>query len=418
MRNPSPCPGHYYRIKGETAEAFLQELAFHTFLVDWCFPNPRLPDGKELCDLLVVFEETAIIWQVKDVKLKKDGSLDDKKAEKNLRQLSGARRQLFGIGPPIELRNARRTLQPFGTQGITEVFLVSALLGEMPDLVGLPTEINSHPCHVLTREGVRVLLTELDTISDFCGYLREKERAQEKLGPLVVVGGEKELLAYYLLHERSFADFEGYDDVVLEDGFWEGLQERPEYQAKKKADEISYGWDDLISKVHLGGHPRYELIARELARPNRFDRRCLSQSFYDAHVRAHKLAGERMTFRRVGIFKDVTYCFLFTGDGITRRERREILEALCFIARGNYLESQKVIGIATEMDLRPTCSYDFCLLEIKEWTQEHEYHKRELQSTTGILTNVIERQIEASEYPDVSSHNREREFEAAEDMLT
>ena len=44
------------------AESILHELAKKTFLTDWCYPNPLLPDGKELCDLLVVFGDTAIIW--------------------------------------------------------------------------------------------------------------------------------------------------------------------------------------------------------------------------------------------------------------------------------------------------------------------------------------------------------------------
>jgi len=39
-------------------------------MIDWCYPNPKLPDGKELCDLLVVFDDKAIICQIKNLKLK------------------------------------------------------------------------------------------------------------------------------------------------------------------------------------------------------------------------------------------------------------------------------------------------------------------------------------------------------------
>ena len=46
----------YFQIKGKKAEQLVQDLAQKTFLTDWCYINPTLPDGKELCDLLVVFD--------------------------------------------------------------------------------------------------------------------------------------------------------------------------------------------------------------------------------------------------------------------------------------------------------------------------------------------------------------------------
>ena len=50
----------YFDLKGKKAEQVLYELAAKTFLADWCYLNPRLPDGKELCDLLVIFNDVAI----------------------------------------------------------------------------------------------------------------------------------------------------------------------------------------------------------------------------------------------------------------------------------------------------------------------------------------------------------------------
>jgi len=54
---------HYFREKGERAEAIIHNLATKTFLTDWCYPNPKKPDGKELCDLLVVFDDTQRLVQ-------------------------------------------------------------------------------------------------------------------------------------------------------------------------------------------------------------------------------------------------------------------------------------------------------------------------------------------------------------------
>ena len=63
----------------------------------------------------------------------------------------------------------------------------------------------------------------------------------------------------------------------------------PEYKAKKEADEISYVWDQLISKIHddyangdmdFGGDLKsVDGITRTMAREPRFYRRYLSEAF-------------------------------------------------------------------------------------------------------------------------------------------
>jgi hypothetical protein len=98
---------NYFQEKGQRAEAVIHNLATNTFLTDWCYPNPKKPDGNELCDLLVVFDDIAIIWQIKDLKVDKQGRYKKAHVQKNLRQLEGARRHLFDLKVPIELENAR-----------------------------------------------------------------------------------------------------------------------------------------------------------------------------------------------------------------------------------------------------------------------------------------------------------------------
>ena len=120
----------WFRIKGKKAEDFLHNLASKSFITDWCYPSPLLPDGKELCDLLVIFDDIAIIWQVKDLKLQPDGKYKQGEVQKNLRQLSGARRQLFDLNKPITLANPRRGKEAFNPKSIKTVYLISALMGE------------------------------------------------------------------------------------------------------------------------------------------------------------------------------------------------------------------------------------------------------------------------------------------------
>jgi hypothetical protein len=44
------------------SERLLAELCERSFLKLWSYPNPYKDDGKELCDLLVVFEDEVLIF--------------------------------------------------------------------------------------------------------------------------------------------------------------------------------------------------------------------------------------------------------------------------------------------------------------------------------------------------------------------
>lgn len=308
----------YFYLKGKNAEKIVHDLAIKTFLTDWCYLTPKLPNGKELCDLLVVFDDIAIIWQIKNLKLNKQGEYNKAEVKKNLRQLSGARRQLFDLRTPLGLENPRRVKENFDPATIKRIYLISVLLGRREEMVSFVEEIRNCTVHVFTK--------------DFT-----------------------------------------------------------------QADEISYGWDSIINRAHEGSS-EYEVIARELARPNRFHRRYLSKVYFDAHVRAHN-DNTYDLFRRILLGDRITYCFLFGDDPEPREKRKAMLQAICWIARGVYPQNKKVLGIATEKKIRPTCSYDFCLMDIPEWTEENQEYIEQLQKDTGILVNPTIAYTQEDEYP-------------------
>jgi len=88
---------NYFSEKGENAENSLHKAILKTFLSYWVFKSPKLPDGKELCDFLIVYDGTVIIWQTKDIKIDESGMYSEGDFNKNFRQLSGAKRQLFSL---------------------------------------------------------------------------------------------------------------------------------------------------------------------------------------------------------------------------------------------------------------------------------------------------------------------------------
>jgi hypothetical protein len=139
-------------------------------------------------------------------------------------------------------------------------------------------------------------------------------------------------------------------------------------------------------------------VARELARPNRFERRCLGKVYFDAYMMADK-DNTYPLFRRTFDFRGVTYCFLFADDTRPRKYRKGMLKWMCYIARGTYKENRKVLGIATEKKASPACSYDFVLLDMPEWTAENQKEMKKMQKETGILLNPSIGVVHENEYP-------------------
>lgn len=389
---------NYFNLKGKKAEEIVQYLAEKTFLTDWCYKNPILKSGKELCDLLIVFDNIAVIWQIKNLKLHKDGKYKKSEVDKNLRQLSGARRTLFELNKPVELINPKRGKETFDPKTIKEVFLISALVGKGEDYFAFIEEYKKLTIHVFNRMFTQLILNELDTISDFVAYLRAKEAIVSTDKEIIILGGEEELLAFYLMNKRSFERFKDSTMVSIQEGCWKHLLNKPEYKAKKKADRISYCWDGIISRSHESGSTTYERVARELARLNRFERRYYSKAYFDAHVKAHKDTKNTM-FRRVIPGDGVTYCLLFLDDPEPRERRKALLFAICHVARGKYTENKKVLGIATEKRIEPTCSYDFCLYDKPDWTDEDQKKMDILQLKAGILANPEYQYVSEDEYP-------------------
>ena len=391
--------GYALDLKGKKAERFVYELSQKSFFTDWCYKSPKLPNNKEICDLLVVYDDVAIIWQIKDLKLDEKGKYSEKEVSRNLQQLCTAKHRLFKLNITIELENPRRGREKFNPKQVKDIFLISALLGKGEDYFSLIEMRKGSIIHTFTRQFTEIALSELDTIKDFILYLREKERLISMNSELMLLGGEEELLAYYLRNERKFEKLGKMDLSVIDEGLWEELQKHHQYIAKKKEDEISYGWDSIIDFAHTAGG-EYEKVAREMARLNRFERRVMSKAFYSAHLMAHNETVKN-SFRRVIFREGTTYCFLFYDDPEPRNKRRAILGAICFVARGLFPKNSKVLGIATEMKIRPRCSYDFCLLEIPKWTITQQKEMKRLQSEYGLFKNYKTRHAHEDEYPEV-----------------
>lgn len=433
------------RSDGTTsAERLLKRLCDHSFLSMWSYsgiyrdqgqPNGK-GDGKEVCDLIVVFENHIIIFSDKDCDFPNTGNPDldwsrwyKKAVLKSAEQIWGAERWILShperlfldrkcsISFPIDLPDpavakvhrivvahsvSDRCIEEYGGTG--SLMIAPSIVGNMHTLArkdgGKPFAIGQiNPAkgyvHVFDDTSLQAVMTTVDTITDFIGYLEKKERAIAS-GKLAVAAGEDDLLAFYLKNigsdgEHDFVVPPEFKTFAVEEGFWRTFQTRPERLAQIEANKISYAWDRLIETFshhifagtsHYLSHPglnQQERLFRLMAREPRTRRRLLARLLLELIKKtASSVRATRLVLpSRPG---DPHYLFLLLPKTTElpyeeyRELRRILLGNYCVITKLDCPEAQRIIGIATESGRGVAGSEDFLLYDASNWTkQDQEY---------------------------------------------
>jgi hypothetical protein len=451
---------------GVTAsERYLGELCKRSFLSLWSYPgifrDQGRPggkgDGKEVCDLLVVFENHIIVFSDKYCQFPNSGNLQKDWGRWYKRAIRDSAKQVWGakrwikefpgslfldrgckVRFPIPLPNpakaifhcivvahdaSRRFRELFGGSG--SLMLTNDVVGDahfdMPFMVG-QVDPNKGYVHIFDDTALEIVMSTLDTITDFTAYLTKKEQfLTGNIG--VVAAGEEELLSAYLRKlnasgEHDFVIDGNYDRVVFDEGLWKAFERRPERQAQIESDRISYAWDDLIEKFafHLMTGTQYytsgrqvseqEIMFRFLARESRTRRRVLSESLHEVLERSlhstRVLEARVMTPAGPG---DPHYVFLFLKrkDGITdekyRTVRMNLLAEYCAVTKLKLPEAVHIIGIASEAGLPPQRSEDLIYLDASNWGPKDEAKAQKIQKELGILQKVTPGERRTYEYP-------------------
>src|SRR5688572_10836216 len=86
------------------SEQLVLDLCTRSALSLWSYANPRRCDGRELCDVLVVFDDRIIVFSVKEITLNetKDPEVAAQRwlraaVDASIRQLVGAQRELASM---------------------------------------------------------------------------------------------------------------------------------------------------------------------------------------------------------------------------------------------------------------------------------------------------------------------------------
>lgn len=413
-------------------EQFLSQLCDRTFLKVWSYPNPFRKQGKELCDLIAVFENHVFLFFDRENKAFQANSKDTSFAwerwkkeaiDKQIKSAKKARNHVLQhrdeiyldakcvTRMPVKLpdsnimihtmvvaHGAREACLAFSSDNVTGSLAIS--YSDNPDdAVSLPFMISlerNEVIHVLDSGAAELILTELDTFHDFVGFIVAKEAAISKYSVLAYCGEEDLLASFY--HNFDEVRKEHYigtldnsiNAVMVGEGQWQAFINSGPYRRKKQADKASYFWDELIQKTAQnaldgtllgdGGIFESKSAIYEMAKEPRFSRRGLSEAMIQAIRKFPDMDGRpsRNLSFMPSYQKGTGYVFLqvrhprietLDYDQTYRPVRTELLEIACGVARNKFPHLTKVVGIAIDAPKFTTKnSEDFLLMHCENWT--------------------------------------------------
>ena len=448
--------------KGVTStERELAALCERSFLKLWSYPNPYKADGKELCDVLAIFEDHVFIFFDRHshlpVALGPDRLINwnrwkRRTIDAQIRAAHGAVRYIKSGRTifldkdltrrlPLRINLDRaifdKIIVAHGAKEACKAFAPDNVYGSLGICygrgAGLHTfpfiiDINKEmPVHVFDSHNLPIVFRELDTVYDFSSYLEAKREAVNKFDALIYCG-EEDLLAHYFLNfdDSKRRHFIGAKEVaanwlMIGEGEWKDFIDLDAYKNKKLADEVSYIWDELIQRTCqnaldgtlLGNSDLLngQSAIREMAKEPRFMRRTLSEKILQV-IRNFPQTSQpivrNLTFLP-SFYEEKGYVFLqLKAEGILdyekdyRPKRRALLEIACGVARNKFEQLRKVIGIAIDAPkFSRRNSEDFLLMDCEGWTAEkRDYYARR---NTGLdffeTSGLTIRELKVTEFP-------------------
>jgi hypothetical protein len=461
-----------HKADGVTAaEKYLARLCERSFLSLWSYPGMYRDQGKplngghgkEICDLLVVFDENIIIFSDKDCRLRDSGNNHrdwqrwfKKAIQESAEQAWGAERWIRQNPSrvfidrecmqalPIDLPSMQRAkfhlvivahgvssrirkCFPFSSGSLMINTELKGFKSHAPPFCVGDLAPDKTFIHVLDDDSLSTLMTERDTISDFVAYLSKREKLLR--GRICVrATGEEQLLAIYLRnldqndqHEFVFPIPPGdtYDVICVPEGHWEQFQLEPQRIAQVQHNQVSYAWDELIENFNRcalrgeqydappGGIKDTEKVLRFMAREPRWKRRYFAQAFLDM-VKTTPANLRRLRVLRPTAIGEPYYVFLLLPihEWMTNEQYRSVrsqfLSDCCWVVKLENPDATDIVGIATESGMTNNGrSQDAVFFDARHWTKEMEDSARLFQAKFRILQSAKLHKGEMFEYPEV-----------------
>lgn len=398
---------------GQTdTEKYLAQLCEKTFLKIWSYLNPYKSDGKELCDLIVIFENHIFVFfdreskkfENKDKEIKLTWQRWKKKViDKQASTAIGAERYITSVKGdiylddkcqnkiPIEIPNhgviVHKIIVAHGAEAACKSYSTNNINGSLGmiysdanndlDQMVTPFVVNQpiqDKIHIFDSYNLPIILNELDTVSDFTDYIIEKERVFQNM-KFMTYSGEEDLLAQYLINfddntnKHYIIENNEIDGLIIPEGTWQTYIQSESCKAKIEANEISYLWDNLIQ--HVGEHAlngrltgnanifSNENPIHEMAKEPRTIRRAISNRLYHAFNNFPDNITDNAPMRQITFVgsneqnKAYLILQLATADKISNYDeytnmRKKMLEIACGAAKNKFNALELIIGIAMD----------------------------------------------------------------------
>lgn len=329
------------------SERYVANLCQKSFLPFWNFPNPVGKKNKELCDVLVVCGNYILIISVKDIRMSNHSDENvryerwvKKAIEDSAKQIYGAERFLKTADEVHTKNRTNKISLPPKDERI--IFRIAIAFGS-DNTFPLPYgDFSQGFVHVFDEESTLILLSELDTITDFTKYLTDK--VQFLKGKYFSMPKESDFLAFYI--QTALDVDEKVDSIVSDGGLWDSYIESEEYAEWQELLPQSNIWDYMITQLH------HYHISEETTdeRRNEFEEavRVINQ---ESRINRIELGGildnaiqRKLSARMLRPLKDANHCYVFMPLTSRNWEGKEKeLELRCIVARMENPSVEKVI---------------------------------------------------------------------------
>lgn len=393
-----------------STERLLAQLCENTFLRLWSYPNPFKSPGKEICDLLAVFDNHVFIFFDRHSDILKDESksfdvrwkrwkrevIDKQKqaalgAERFIRKhpdqvfLDAKCNQRLPVEIPstdlhvhkiIVANGAAEACKAESSENVTGSLAVN--YSETADALEHPFLIvldRANPIHLFDEQNIGIVFNELDTVVDFTSYLSEKEAAISKYDMLGYCG-EEDLLAHYLTNfdsqeRRHFIGVKesNINACIIGEGEWCDFEMSQAYKVRQQSNAVAYYWDQIVQSTsqnaldgNLQGDPgsifERDSAIKQMAAEPRFMRRELSKTIAKSLKKFPESLPAPARYINVmpSYHSGVAYIFLQLRpvDFIDTVEvadkhrdiRGHILNVACGVLKNKKPDLERVVGIA------------------------------------------------------------------------
>lgn len=426
------------KLKGDIGEQAVNTLASDTYLKYWCYPSPRDEKGskKEICDLLILFRDTAIILSVKNYAFKGNYERYFRSTlDKAISQVAGAERKLFNGKNKVYIRHPDLGEHRFDSSIYKTVHRIIINHNTAPLFypAGRLTSSSKY-VHIFNWDAFLGVVNELNTIPDFIGYLEERSTIFQKRdvtmmngsetdwsqevnrafisynsnrdyngnGFLLISGSELDLLADFNWNDRRFNKAfyaKNYKVGSFKfDGKWERYLAQKEVQNKKAADRASYFVDEFVKREVLYSYQPMNLkLAIELLSLSRFERRMVGSEFL-ALATQYKNVGRRFVARRYGKVTDLVIAFVLYSRDMPHHVVMQLLEiAAEGYAYWNKYQDSKIAIIGFSQDMT---GFKFGLMEVEPFSKERENQVIQDLKMLNWFSNIEAFHVTHKEYPD------------------